>query len=240
MKNFPMILRALLGIAVGVVLTASSAFAQTKSGDPIGEITYMEGTVRLQNNGAWAPAAMKQKVYAGQNIETGSDGSVEIRWVNSSKSVLEGARRQAVQALFENSGKNVKSGSDGFWTSFKGLLKNKTGDKQQEGGIRRTEVEVKAQPTRNDMYWKMDEEVPFETCSAFYESQDYVKAARSFRMFIEQRPKDARAKLAMFALGHCYLEMNNLGEAKEVFRQFSEKYPDDELVEQSRQMLAKF
>ena len=238
MMNNRVVLRALPGIVAGIMLVAGSAFAQ--SGNPIGEITYVEGTVRLQNNGAWAPAQMKQKVYAGQTIETGTDGSVEIRWTNSSKTVVEGARRQAVQALFENSGKNVKSGSDGFWTSFKGLLKNKNNDKQQEGGIRRSEVEVKSQPTRNDMYWKVDEEVSFETAAGYYESQEYPKAARAFRLFLEQRPKDPRAKLAMFALGHCYVEMNNIGEAKEMFKQFTEKYPDDELVEQSRQMLAKF
>ncbi len=239
MKNHRFVFHALLGIVAGVMFAAGATYAQ--SGNPIGEITYIEGTVRLQNNGAWAPAQMKQKVYAGQTIETGNDGSVEIRWVNSSKTVVEGARRQAVQSLFENSGKNVKNGSDGFWTSFKGLLKNKNGgDKQQEGGIRRSEVEVKAQPSRNDMYWKVDEEVSFETGAGYYESQDYPKAARAFRLFLEQRPKDPRAKLAMFALGHCYVEMNNIADAKEMFKQFNEKYPDDELTEQSRQMLAKF
>lgn len=230
------IFRFASGLFLSLLFTAGLAVAQ----NPVGEITYMEGTVRIQNNGAWAPAQMKMKVAIGQNIETGSDGSVEIRWTNSSKTVLEGSRRQAIKELFENSGKNVKSGSEGFFTSFKTLFKNKGADKQQEGGIRRNEVEVKAQPGRNDVYWKSDEEASFETGSNFYEAQDYPKAARTFRLFLEQRPKDPRAHLAMFALGHCYLEMNNLPEAKVVFSQFADKFPEDELVEQSKQLLAKF
>jgi TolA-binding protein len=223
-----------------VCVLAFLPVAMLSAQEVIGSIIYIEGSVRIQKSGAWTNAQMKQQLHAGEAIETGGDGSVEIRWVNNAKTVIESGRRQDVKSLFDVSGKSAKSGADGMWANFKQIFKKGANERQTEGGIRRSMADLNENSGKGDLYFKLDEEVNFDSASVLYQSQNYPKAAHAFRLFLEQRPKDSHARMAMFALGHCYVEMNNIPEAKRTLQTFVSTYGDDELASQARSILDKF
>lgn len=223
--------------AVFVLSTTPDVFSQAAA---IGEVNYLEGQVKVQKGTEWTAVQLKQPLYADQTIQTGEDATVEIKWTNGAKTTVEAGNKQSLASLYENSGKAVKSETQGVWASFLQLFKSKGGNtKQEEGGIRRSMASVRAQPGRDELYWKADEEVAFEDASKLYDAKNYAKAVRGFGLFIEQKPKDTRVKLATFAMGHCYIELNNAPKAKEVFQAFAAKYPGDELAEEARKVLAK-
>ncbi|MBC8043170.1 MAG: hypothetical protein IAF08_06970 [Rhizobacter sp.] len=222
--------------ALLVTSAASDVFSQAAA---IGEVSYLEGQVKVQKGAEWTAVQLKQPLFADQTIQTGSDATVEIKWTNGAKTTVEAGNKQSLASLYENSGKAVKSETQGVWASFLQLFKSKSNTKQEEGGIRRSMASVRAQPGRDELYWKADEEVAFEDASKLYDAKNYAKAVRGFGLFIEQKPKDARVKLATFAMGHCYIELNNAPKAKEVFQAFAAKYPGDELAEEARKVLAK-
>ncbi len=217
------------------LLPASRVLAQ----EVVGNIIYLEGAIRVQQSGKWGNAQIKQQLHQGDAIETGSDGSVEIKWVNGSRTTLEAGRRQDINSLFASSGKNAKSSSEGMWASFKQMFKKGANERQSEGGIRRAMADLNENAGKGDLYFKLDPEVNFDSASALYQNQQYPKAAQAFRLFLEQRPKDPHARMAMFALGHCYVEMNNIPDAKRTLQSFVEKYGDDELASQARALLEK-
>ena len=100
-------------------------------------------------------------------------------------------------------------------------------------------AQVRAKPGKSELYWKNNKEVKFDDAASLYKGGDFAKAANSFRLFILQKPKDPKAKFAIFAMGHCYVELNNPAKAREIFQDFIVKFPGDELIAQANEALEK-
>jgi TolA-binding protein len=231
MKNFLFSLIAVFAVATG---TAQS------DAESIGKILYYEGKVEVGTDGAWSPAKINSPVKKNQFIRTVGDAMAEVQWSNGTKSVVGPASKVNALALFNGSASSAKTETESVFNGFKTMFKEGPGKKRgEEGGVRRSEVDVKQKPAKNEIYWKQDKEILFDDAYAFYEERDYPKAIAALQAFINQKPKDEMTRYAMFALGHSYLMANNPLKAKEVFQKFISDYPSDPLKAEAEKVVAK-
>jgi TolA-binding protein len=231
----------LLLILAAMFRTSYAQTAAAPQASSVGEVSYLEGSVKIVTGTAAVAAKLGDQLSIEQTIQTGSDGLVEIKWTNGTKTTITASSKQPVRPLYEGSTKDVKSSTGGLWSSFLSLFKQEsTAGKQETGGIRRNMAEVRSKPGKNDLYWKSDEEMTFEKASALYEAKQYAKAANALRAFLEQKPQDPKAKVARFALGHCYVELNNTASAKGTFQTFITQYPNDSLTKSAQSVLEKY
>lgn len=231
-----------LGFLAAVVVLLVSQFntvclGQT-SAKALGEITYFEGRVKLSvaDSNTWAPVSLHQSVYDNQSIKTSFESAVEIKWINGSKSSIGARTQQNIASLYGNSSKNVKSKTESIWGNFLALFSEKSSESQEEGGIRRSQVLV--EDTSEDDF-SFEEEMTFEKCSKLYETKSYLKAVNAFTKFLSQQPNHPKAPFALFAKGHCYIEMNNLEKARETYQDFIVKYPNHSLAKSANDILQK-
>ncbi len=228
--------------ALFFVLTASFSslsFSQDKD-TALGTISYFEGSVKLSsisNPKDMSPVKLNQSVFEGQTIKTSFESAVEIKWINGSKTSIGSRSEQSIGSLYRNSKKNVKSKTESIWGNFLALFTSKSSESQEEGGIRRSQVIVDKSKENDD--FAMDDELTFEACSKLYESKDYLKAANAFSTLLSQQPNHPKANFALFAKGHCFIELNNLEKAREVFQEFIVKYPNDSLAKSANDILQK-
>lgn len=232
--------RLLFTVAIQVVLLAafsSTADSQPVKGQEVGELIYMEGIVKIASGQDWSPACLSQKLLSGQRIKTATDASAEIKWVNGTKTAIGPSSEQAVGDLYNRSAENVKGKTEGLWARFTKLFSSESAERQEEGGIRRSQVLLES---KDDAAFSDDEEeMTFEKAASLYQEKEYLKAATAFQKLIEQQPAHSKANFALFAQGHCYVELNNVEKAKETLGRLIEKYPDDELSKEARQILEK-
>jgi tetratricopeptide (TPR) repeat protein len=205
----------------------------------LGSITYFEGRVKVSNvkDSDWTQVKLKQDLFDNQVIKTSFESAVEIKWVNGSKTSIGARSKQTVASLYKNSTKNVKSKTESIWGNFLALFSTKSAESQEEGGIRRSQVMVEDSGQPDE--FALEEELSFEECSKLYEEKSYLKAANAFSTFLSQQPMHPKAKYALFARGHCYIELNNLEMARESFETFIIKYPNHDLAKSANEILEK-
>lgn len=223
--------------AVLLVMT-STGFSQADTA-AVGKIVYYEGKVDLGTDAKWNSVKINMQVRKNQFIRTTSDGMAEITWASGKKSIVGPNSKLNVGDLLNGSSSAAKTETESVFNSFKGKVKASAGKKTEEGGIRRDQAKTSEKKEEGAVYWKEDKEIEFEEAYAFYESQDYAKAIAALQAFINQKPKDANAKFALFALGHSYIMSNNNIKAKEIFTSFIAEYPNDSLKADAEKVLAK-
>lgn len=229
-------------VFISFALSASSVFAQQSEAPtadvPIGTLIYFEGAVSTGSINDWSDAEINQKLYRTLSIKTGPEASAEVRWNNGLKTVIGPNSEQQLGPLYDNLDPAVKNKSQSIWGEFMALFSEKANEAtQEEGGIRRNKATVRQKPGKNELYWKQMREVTFEEASEQYKNGEYKQAVTLLEAFLEQKPKDPRASLMLFALGHSYVELNNLTKAQKVYRQFLNRYPDDIMADKARQFL---
>lgn len=221
--------------------TLISLSAQNSVNNQVGKVTYMEGQASLLQGSQSLPVNINTPILYLQTIKTSAKSVVEITWTNGAKTTVEPSSMYLVKDLYDQSNSKALAQSESVFSGFKKVFRSATESKRaEEGGIRRSKVAADTMPKPDQLYWKEDKEVSFEEASAIYEKGDYVKSVWAFKTFLDQKPMDAMAKYATFALGHSYLMVNNQVKAREIFEKFIVKYSTDELKNQAEMVLAKF
>ena len=228
-----------LTILTVVLLALTTAGFSQSDTTAVGKIVYYEGKVDIGNEPKWSIAKINMQVRKNQYIRTTSDGMAEITWASGKKSIVGPNSKISINELLTGSSSAAKTETEGVFNSFKGKVKASAGKKTEEGGIRRDQVKTDEKKEEGAVYWKEDKEIEFAEAYAFYESKDYAKAIAALQAFINQKPKDANAKYALFALGHSYIMSNNNIKAKEIFQNFVAEYPNDALKADAETVLAK-
>lgn len=198
----------------------------------VGRITYIEGRVVINS----VPAKIGDEVFDYQIIKTHDKSVAEIQWTDGGRTQIESHSSYAIRELYEGR----KSVNPDMFAGFKKVFTTaKASARAEEGGIRRSKVLADSLPNPDQMYWKEDAEVLFETASDLYEAGNYVRAAEAFKTFLVQKPSDVRSKYALFALGHCYAAIGNTQRAREIFEKFVVRYVGDDLRPQAESILLK-
>jgi TolA-binding protein len=213
--------------------------AQVGDTTRIGKIVYYEGKVEIGTENKWSVVKIGAPVRKNQWIKTTGDGMAEISWSNGKKSVVGPNSKIGSQALFASLNNGAKKNTEGVFTGFnKVFQENTTAKRSEEGGIRRSETEVRASGGDQEVYWKEDKEISFEEAYDFYSRQDYGKAIAGFHAFLNQKPNDDRSRVALFALGHAYIMADNSIKAKEIFERFIALYPTDALKSDAEKVIS--
>lgn len=233
------VMRSSLLLLFTFLLLIKTSVAQDSTSAQLGKITYLEGSVKVLKDGRfWVPITIGSEVYHNNSIKTGMGALAEIDWINGNKSKIGPNSELSILDLYESSSKNVKAKTANLWGGFvKVFSADATASKQEEGGIRRSMAEVRSKPGKSELYWKQTKEVTFQEASDMYTKKEYAKSAVLFDQYIAQKPRDANAQKARFALAHCYIEMNNPVKAKQLLIDFIERYPDGELTATAKLVL---
>lgn len=226
-------------ISCTLVLFALCGMAQTVDSSQVGKIVYYEGVVELGVGSSWRKAKINAVVKKHQAIRTVGDGIAEITWNNGVKSFVGPNSNLSVKALMNGSSSNAKAQTEGSFNNFKSIFTTSDAKKRsQEGGIRRSETEVRSKPAKDEIYWKEDAEVFFNDGYELYEAGKYSAAITRIEAFISQKPQDEMIQYAYFVLGHSYILSNNTVKAKEIFDRFLIEFPNNELKSEAEKVLA--
>lgn len=219
------------------LMISAWSFAQSADTATVGKIVYFEGKVEVGSEPNWLRAKINAPVKKNQFVRTGPDAMAEILWSNGTKTVMGPNSRSDVRGLLAGSSGKSKAATEGVFTNFQNAFKTGPGAKRsQEGGIRRAQKEPL---TRDEIYWKSDQEITFDDAYALYEQKDYAKAIAALQAFLMQKPNHEMAPYAQFALGHSYIMSNNDLKAKEVFTDFVNRYPTDALRSEAEKVILK-
>jgi len=212
--------------------------AQIVDSSAVGKITYYEGRVELGFAAYWDKAKINSPVKKHQEVKTVGDAMAEISWNNNVKSIVGPNSQVSVLSLLNSSSSNAKEQTQGSFDNFKRIfISDKRIKRTQEGGIRRDEAKEIEASGNEELYWKEDREIHFADAYSLYEESRYSEAIIALQGFIEQKPKDAMTKYAIFALGHCYILLNNPIKARQIFDRFIIEFRGDQLVLEAEKIL---
>lgn len=224
-----------------ILIFVGQLTAQNSGNNQVGKISYMEGQAQLLSGSQSMPVNINTPVYYLQTIKTSAKSIAEISWSNGSKTTVEPSSMYLIKDLYDQSSSKALAQSESVFSGFKKVFRSANESRRaEEGGIRRSKVAADTLPKPDQLYWKEDREISYDEASAIYEKGDFVKSIWAFKTFLDQKPMDAMAKYATFALGHSYLMVNNQVKAREVFEKFIVKYSGDDLKNQAEMVLAKF
>jgi len=227
-----------LGFALMIFSITLAAHAQNNEKETLGTLIYFEGEVKVSKNDTLKDAAINQKVGEGDLIRTGNEATAEIRWNGGIKTVIGPNSEQDIASLFNSVDEDLKSNTQNIWSDFRNLFTSKSSETtQEEGGIRRSKAEVDEAAAPNELYWKKIEEVSYADAANEYNNENYVKSIKLFETYLEQKPNAENVNFALFALGHSYVELNNIEKAEEVFQKLENDFPDDPLAVKAEQFL---
>ena len=225
-------------LLISLLAITCSSHAQNKDKDWLGILIYFEGDVKISNSDTLKDAVINQKLSEKDVVQTGNEAAAEIRWQDGLKSYVGPNSSQNIATLHGSLNKNAKSKNQSIWSDFQNLFTSKsTENTQEEGGIRRSKAEVDEPAAPDELYWKEFKKITFEKAAEEYENENFVKSVKLFESFLDQNPNAENANYAHFALGHSYVELNNVERAQEVFKELKENFPDDPLAEKSEQFL---
>jgi len=190
----------------------------------VGTLVYFEGAVEVAHSGQdWSMAQIDQFLRPTHTLRTGANASAEIQWSNGTSTVIGPESTQSVAALFKRTQKDMTSAEEtGVVQKFVDLFSGDRESTNDSGGIRR------GQPA-----------VSFTEAAHTYQNEHYRKAVRKLHLFLEQNPLSPKAKKVRFALGHCYLKLNNPLQAEGEFKTLVQTYPDHPLADRARTILEK-
>jgi TolA-binding protein len=189
----------------------------------VGTLVYYEGAVAVaQAEEAWSEAKIEQALRPTHTLRTGPNASAEIQWGNGTSTVVGPGTTQSIASLYEEAKKEKQANAsqDGLIQGFVRLFAESSPSGDGSGGIRR------GRPT-----------VTFAEAAGVYRDKHYRKAVRKLSLYLDQNPLSPKAKMARFALGHCYLELNNPLQAKAAFEAVSQNYPEHALADRARKVL---
>lgn len=233
MKSLSLFLIWMLSLVV-------SSNAQVSDTAKIGKIAFFEGVVEVFDGNLWKDANIDQPLFLNQSIRTIGDAIVEIEWNSGVKSTVGPSSEADIKSLLEGANRNSKQETASIFSSFMKIFATNTENaSKEEGGIRRSMAEVRAKPSPEEMYWKVEKEITFEEASKAYAANKYQNAIILLDKFISQHPRDSQLKYARFALGHSYVMVNNIVEARDIFENFLVDYPNDELIPKAQEILDK-
>lgn len=200
----------------------TSPSAETAPEKAVGTLVYFEGAVEVAHSGQdWSTATIDQYLRPTHTLRTGENASAEIRWSNGTSTVIGPESTQSIAALFKRAQKKLKpSEEDGVVQKFVDLFADSRNAEKGSGGIRR------GRPS-----------VSFVEAAHTYKNGHYRKAVRKLHLYLQQNPLSPKAKKIRFALGHCYLELNNPLQAETEFKTIVQTYPDHSIANRAEKIL---
>jgi TolA-binding protein len=145
-----------------------------------------------------------------------------------------------VASLFEAQKTKASGEAQGMLQRFTKLFSDESQSTTSEaGGVRRSNATQQA-ASSGGLHWKRHESVSFEEAAALYQSQNYAEAATKLHLFLQQSPDHPKSVMAQFALGHCYVALNNPVQARDTFEALVSAHPSDPLAERAREVLAQY
>lgn len=196
--------------------------------DYVGKVTYYEGEVELIRSGKGSPIKYNQELYPSDLIKTGMNSTLEIEWVEKSKTIITSNSQYKIGELYKAGSKKIKEKTgglfQGFLNIFKKEVKNKT---HQEGGIRRN-------------FDSTDTLITLSLAYDFFEIEDYTKAAESFEALIVLDDPVIEKDQILFALCYCYIQLNNIIKAEQILEQLKTEFSNSALIEDVEEILSKF
>lgn len=230
----------LLCLLAGGVLFAPEAVRAQGNAPSVATLVYFEGSVRVAGqNGDWSSARIDQPLRADQQIQTGSSARAEVEWTNGETTVLGPDQTQAISALFQAQKQQASGEAEGLLQRFTEMFSDESSTQETAGGVRRSKVESDTE-SGGGLHWKRHAPVDFATAAQLYRDGQYAEAAPKLHLFLQQNPSHSKATLAQFALGHCYVELNNPVQAKATFRDLIDAHPSDPLADRARELLAQY
>jgi len=228
----------LIALFVCIAVAPATAQSQNSGQERVGQLVYFEGSVDVKPpNGSWGGAEIEQALQRNLTLRTGPRATAELSWQNGSKTTLGPSTTQKVGALYEQTATQKTASTDGLVQQFMDLFREQTGDASEVGGVRRGPAEVPESPGPGELYWQTYATVSFNKAQKSYELGNYATAVRQFHLFLQQSPSHSKVEMARFALGTCYLELNNPTQARTAFQTLLDKHPDHPLADRARTML---
>jgi len=214
---------------ITILLTLWFAFGFSQK---IGTVIYLEGTPSIVHDGISHKVTIGFPIYPDDYIWPGHDGLIETQWINQGKSVIMHSISVKAEDLYNSSSVSIQPS---LFSSIRKVFETTSNQvRSEEGGIRRTQVELKDTTLP---IWIFEDEVCFEDAIRPYLEEDYLKAAKQLHIYLQQHPKTPQSKYALFALGHCHTRLGNFVRAKEVFEIFLGLYFSDILSEDAQIIL---
>jgi TolA-binding protein len=226
---------------VGALLLSNALTAQAQpAAQPVATLVYFEGTVRVgAGSDTWSTASIDQPLRPNQTLQTGGQARAELEWVDGETTVLGPDQTQTVAALFRARKKKASGETQSMLQRFTELFSDESSDTEAEaGGVRRSKAASAA--GGGGLHWKRYEAVSFEEAATPYRDGSYAEAAPKLHLFLQQSPDHPKAALARFALGHCYVSLNNPMQAREAFEVLMASHPSDPLADRARKILEQY
>ena len=227
-------------LCFGGMLLASETVRAQGNAPSVATLVYFEGSVRVAGqSGDWSTARIDQSLRANQQIQTGSSARAELEWTNGETTVLGPGQTQPITALFQAQKQQASGEAQGMLQRFTEMFSDESSTQETAGGVRRSKVESDA-GSGGGLHWKRHAPVDFATAAQLYRDGKYAEAAPKLHLFLQQNPNHSKATLAQFALGHCYVELNNPVQAKATFRALIDAHPADPVSDRARELLAQY
>ncbi|AXJ01803.1 Tetratricopeptide repeat-containing protein [Cyclonatronum proteinivorum] len=216
--------------------TAAST-AQPQS-EAIGTLVFFQGRVMVFVEDNWRPATVNLPLTANRRIQTGPASQAEIEWRTGDTTVIGSNETHSLETLYAAFQQSSSRQTEGVFNRFRSMFRGQIDDSRQaEGGIRRDRVDLERKPNPGELYWYQDPQINIADAFETYESGDYRRALIELTLFTEQQPRSQHLRQALFMIGHCQIELNNIPQARETFNRIITLFPGEPIAGEAREVL---
>lgn len=204
----------------------------------IGTLTFFQGRVMIFVDDEWRQATINLPLTASRRIQTGPASQAEIEWRTGDTSVIGSNESHTIEALYVAFQQSSSRQTEGIFNRFRSMFRGELADaRQAEGGIRRDRVELERKPNPNELFWYVDAPVDIADAFELYDEGEYRQALLLLTLFTEQQPRSQRMREALFMMGHCFIELNNIPQARETFNRIVSLFPGEPIAAEAREVL---
>ncbi|MCC5932850.1 MAG: tetratricopeptide repeat protein [Candidatus Cyclonatronum sp.] len=204
----------------------------------IGTLSFFQGRVMIFVDDEWRPATINLPLTASRRIQTGPASQAEIEWRTGDTTVIGSNEMHSLEALYVAFQQSSSRQTEGVFSRFRSMFRGEIADSRQaEGGIRRDRAEVERKPSPGELYWYEDPQVDIADIFELYDSGEYRQALAKLSLFTEQQPRSPFMREALFMMGHCFIELNNIPQARETFNRIVTLFPGEAISAEAREVL---
>lgn len=232
-----MMISAASGPQEAAAQQASPAGIQAQT-EVIGTLTFFQGRVMIFIDDDWRPATINLPLTPNRRIQTGPASQAEIEWRTGDRTVIGSNESHSLEALYVSFQQSSSRQTEGVFNRFRSMFRGELADaRQAEGGIRRDRVELERKPSPDELFWYQDPQVDIADAFELYDSGEYREALLLLTLFAEQQPRSQHMRQALFMMGHCFIELNNIPQARETFNRVVSLFPGEPIAAEAREVL---
>lgn len=204
----------------------------------IGTLSFFQGRVMVFVDDEWRAATINLPLTANRRIQTGPASQAEIEWRTGDTTVIGANETHSLETLYVAFQQSSSRQTEGVFSRFRSMFRGELTDaRQAEGGIRRDRVELERRLSPDELYWFEDPQVDIADAFELYDSGEFRQALATLTLFTEQQPRSPFMREALFMMGHCFIELNNIPQARETFNRIVTLFPGEAISAEAREVL---